>query len=124
MRTRWRSSITMAEAARTQRRKPTKGETYVWAMLRSFRNSGWAFRRQVPMDQFVIDFYCPKVKLAIEVDGSVHNSVVVQENDVARQLFLECHYGITFLRFTNYDAINFPLRVREIILAKLHQMSP
>jgi len=56
---------------------------------------GYQFMRQKPIEKYIVDFYCSKLKLAIEVDGSSHNEKV--EEDLKRQNELE-KLGITFLR--------------------------
>lgn len=65
---------------------------------------GYDFDRQKPMDQFIVDFYCKALALAIEVDGSIHDSPEAKRRDQERQLRLE-QLGVHFLRFSN-DAIN------------------
>lgn len=60
------------EFAREQRREPTPGEALLWQALRQGR-LGVRFRRQHPMREFVLDFYCAEARLAIEVDGSAHD---------------------------------------------------
>ena len=61
---------------------------------------GKRFLRQYGVDQYVLDFYCPELKLAIEVDGESHFMPGVEDQDKARQEHIEA-YGIRFLRFTN-----------------------
>ena len=63
---------------------------------------GYKFRRQYGVDQYVLDFYCPRLKLAIEVDGESHFMPGAEEQDKARQEYIEA-YGIRFLRFMNPD---------------------
>ena len=63
---------------------------------------GERFLRQYSVDQYVLDFYCPKLKLAIEIDGDSHFMQGAQEQDKARQQHIEA-FGIHFLRFTNED---------------------
>ena len=60
------------EFAREQRREPTPGECRLWEALRRGR-LGVRFRRQHPIGKFVLDFYCAEVRLAVEVDGAVHD---------------------------------------------------
>ncbi len=62
------------------------------------------FHRQYSIDGYVLDFYCPKLKLAVEIDGEVHEEFEQKEYDKNRQEYLES-FGITFLRITN-DEIN------------------
>ena len=59
---------------------------------------GYDFDRQSPIDQFIVDFYCKKLMLAIEIDGSSHDSPEAQKRDVERQGRLES-LGVRFLRF-------------------------
>jgi very-short-patch-repair endonuclease len=64
--------------------------------------NGFKFRRQYSIDQYIIDFYCPRLKLAIEVDGDSHFEPGAEEYDKIRQAHIET-FGIRFLRFTNAD---------------------
>lgn len=59
---------------------------------------GYDFDRQKPIDQFIVDFYCKSLALAIEIDGAAHDSEAAREYDQARQARLE-GFGIKFLRF-------------------------
>jgi len=90
---------------RALRRSPTEAEQILWEFLRKKQISGYRFRRQYGVDAYVIDFYCPEIKLAIELDGEVHFTESAIEYDRHRQEYLET-FGITFLRFTNKDVFN------------------
>lgn len=87
----------------------TKAETLLWIELKGKAVDGYKFRRQYSVDAYVVDFYCPAVKLAIEVDGATHITDEELEYDRKRQNAIE-NIGITFLRFTNeeiyYDLYN------------------
>ncbi len=72
----------------------------IWERLRNRQVDGYKFRRQYSVGAFVVDFYCPELKLAIEVDGDSHLRDGAPEYDVERQLFLEAK-GIRVLRVTN-----------------------
>jgi very-short-patch-repair endonuclease len=67
--------------------------------------NGFKFRRQYSVNQYVIDFYCPVLKLAVEIDGDSHYRFSSLEYDDKRQKFIES-FGIKFLRFTNDDVYN------------------
>lgn len=82
------------------RRNLTKAEKLVWMFLRKRQVKGIKFRRQFSIDQFIIDFYCPQLKLTIEIDGDVHEMDNVKDHDEMRQNYLE-GFGIQFLRITN-----------------------
>jgi very-short-patch-repair endonuclease len=77
-------------------------EVILWSKLKGKQLDGFKFRRQYGIENFVIDFYCPQVKLAIEIDGDSHFSENSQEKDKWRQKIIE-KYGINFLRFTNIE---------------------
>ncbi len=81
----------------------TAGEKLLWQRLKQKRIMGYDFDRQKPMDQFIVDFYCKALALAIEVDGSVHNTPDAQLHDQERQARLEA-LGVRFLRFSD-DAV-------------------
>jgi very-short-patch-repair endonuclease len=76
-------------------------EVILWSKLKSKR-LGYKFRRQYSVNKFVIDFYCPELKLAIEVDGESHYTENAKAQDEERQKIIE-YYDITFLRFTNKE---------------------
>jgi very-short-patch-repair endonuclease len=79
-----------------------KAEVVLWSKLKGKALDGHKFRRQHSVGRFVIDFYCPRLKLAIEVDGDSHYSDGSEPYDKARQDFIES-FGISFLRFTNKE---------------------
>ena len=87
----------MIEIAREFREQPTRSEGILWQSLRGNRLCGIKFRRQQPIGLFVVDFYAPQIKLAVEVDGSIHK--YQQEDDLHRQELLES-LGIRFVRIS------------------------
>ena len=80
------------------RNRPTKAEVILWGRIKNKQLMGYKFRRQYSVGAFVIDFYCPEVKLAIELDGESHESKRAREYDQERQRYLE-QFDIHFLRF-------------------------
>jgi very-short-patch-repair endonuclease len=100
--------------AQEMRKNPTEGEKVVWNILRKFRHHGYIFRRQHPVDIFIADFYCHKLKLIIEVDGGVHDSDQAIEYDDGRSGELE-KYDLNILRFTNEEVLNETEKVTLII---------
>ena len=99
------SKASAYENARDLRKTPTKAEEKLWQALRDNQVSNLKFRRQHAFDNYILDFYCHKMKLAIEVDGEVHNSPEVAIYDEARTKILN-ENGITVLRFTNDEVEN------------------
>lgn len=85
--------------ARELRKPQTPAETTLWNLLRN-RNLKYKFRRQHPIDFFIIDFYCAEAKLLIEIDGSSHLEKEQQGYDQARTEYLEAR-GYKVIRFTN-----------------------
>ena len=81
----------------------TPMERLLWAELRNRKLDGIKFRRQHPIESFVLDFYAPEVSLAVELDGDVHDLPERREADKRRQTRLEA-IGITVLRITNLEA--------------------
>jgi len=87
--------------ARYLRKETTKTEQILWKKLRN-NNLGVKWRRQHPIDMFIVDFYAPSIKLAIELDGSIHNKKENKEYDKARTEYLKSKY-INVIRFWNSE---------------------
>lgn len=96
------------------RRQPTPSEAIVWAALRKDA-LGLRFHRQKPCFGYILDFYCPAIGVAIEVDGAYHTP----EGDMRRDAHLASR-GIRTIRIKNSDATSIP-RVRDIIRARLDE---
>jgi very-short-patch-repair endonuclease len=90
------------------RKRMTKAERNLWSALRKKQICGKRFRRQHPIDKFIVDFYCHECKLIIEVDGGIHNKPEQREHDIGRTHDLE-QLGLKIIRFTN-DQVIFHLR--------------
>jgi very-short-patch-repair endonuclease len=96
---------------RELRKKSTFGEKLLWIYLRRKQVCSERFLRQYSIDFYVVDFYCPRLHLAIESDGPIHfEDIKTIEYDKERQKYIE-DYGIKFLRFldeelkTNMDRV-------------------
>ena len=89
--------------AKLLRKNMTSQERKLWFLF--LRNYPVKFYRQRPVDNFILDFYCAKAKLAIELDGSGHYEPVQIEKDTERTAKLK-HYGIDVLRISNLDIDN------------------
>ena len=94
------SKASTFEHARSLRHAQTKAEQILWEALRNSQVCNLKFRRQHPFDNYILDFYNHKMKLAVEVDGEVHNDPEVAAYDKARTNNLN-ESGLTVLRFTN-----------------------
>jgi very-short-patch-repair endonuclease len=98
--TRGQSSYTIVHAARDLRRGMTPAEERLWNALRGRRLNGLKFRRQHPLDRFVLDFYCVERRLAVEVDGVGHTTPDQAARDEERTMWLNAQ-GVRVLRVTN-----------------------
>ncbi len=92
-----RSSANVKGAARQMHKEPTRSESLLWSALRNRRLASRKFRRQHPVGRFILDFYCQEERLAVEVDGPVHETQ--RQADGERQQILES-MGIRFLRLS------------------------
>ena len=103
--------------ARSLRKKMTKAEEVLWTKLRRKQIKGLHFRRQHPYGMYILDFYCDEAKLAIEVDGKIHDYRI--EYDRKKDEYLK-RTGITVLRFKNEQVLNNIDKVLEQIKSFLN----
>ena len=87
---------------RQLRKGATQHERLLWRHLRNRQLQGWKFRRQHPVDRYIIDFYCPEARLAIELDGGGHSFANGESLDQERTRFLASK-NILVLRFWSYQ---------------------
>ncbi len=92
---------TIITNAKLLRKEATKAEQILWKALRG-KSIGIKFRRQHPFDMFIVDFYAPSIKLAIELDGSTHLTSANKNYDEMRTDYLELK-EVTVLRFWNSE---------------------
>jgi very-short-patch-repair endonuclease len=101
MEDRWvRYNPRLKHTARTLRKNMTLSEILLWQQIKGKRVLGYDFHRQKPIDEYVIDFYCPRLKLVLEIDGDSHDGK--EETDRIRQDKLES-MGLAVLRFWDSD---------------------
>ena len=99
------ASPTIKALAAELRRNMTYAEKVLWQQLRNRQIYNLKFRRQHPVDKFILDFYCHERRLAVEVDGGIHNQESQREWDENRTFELN-EFGINVLRFTNEDVVD------------------
>src|SRR5258706_6831422 len=92
------------QIAEELRNHPTSAEDLLWNYLKQ-SPMGIRFTRQHPASAYVLDFYAHQIKLAIEIDGSIHSVEDVKRNDIIRQKHLES-LSISFVRFSNAQVEN------------------
>ncbi|MGA9364243.1 MAG: endonuclease domain-containing protein [Bacteroidota bacterium] len=107
---------------RMLRRSMSKAEVLLWTHLSRKQMLGYKFRRQHGVDQFVIDFYCPKLRLAVEIDGPSHAEQEAVEYDKMRQSYIEA-LGIRFLRFQNDEIYEDMQSVLESVASKIKSLT-
>jgi very-short-patch-repair endonuclease len=100
---RWRASQNIQQRAKELRKQMTPAEIKLWNALRGEQLDGMYFRRQHAIGTYILDFYCAKAKLAVEVDGGSHLKQEVY--DTERTEWLETEKGIRVVRFTNQDIL-------------------
>ena len=105
-------------AAKRLRRNQTDAERALWFQLRDRRLRGLKFKRQVPIDRFVVDFCCSDAKLIIELDGGQH---ATRTSEDANRTEILAAMGYLVLRFWNNDVMQNIGGVLEEILSTLEQ---
>ena len=88
--------------ARELRKNMTSSEKLVWEKIRK-KSLGVEFHRQVPILNYIVDFYCHEIGLVIEIDGNFHDPNFLE--DAERQGKME-KYGVNFLRFSNDEVLS------------------
>jgi very-short-patch-repair endonuclease len=90
--------------ARELRREMSLPEVVLWQPLRKGRLAGLRFRRQYPIGPYILDFYCPSARLAVEVDGFAHDTALRVRHDESRQAWLT-QRRVTVLRIPASDVL-------------------
>jgi very-short-patch-repair endonuclease len=98
------------------RSEDTRAEKRAWIQLKDRRTLGLKFRRQVPIDRYIVDFYCHEIRVIVEIDGGVHNRPGPAEWDATSNARLE-ELGYKVLRISNEDVLNQPDCLTEMIRA-------
>lgn len=117
------SKKTKIQLAREFRKNPTKSERIMWQAIRNRQFLNLKFRRQYLVEGYLVDFYCHELKLAIEIDGSIHRYEDRLINDIERQKIIETK-GIKFFRISDeeveYD-VTIVLKKLESYLKELNK---
>jgi len=92
----------------------TAAEQFLWSKIRIKQVKGRWFYRQKPVGEYIADFYCPKAKLVIEVDGGQHFYDEIIEYDKVRNKYM-AGLGLRVLRFTNTEVLTNIVGVIEVI---------
>src|SRR5688500_10407008 len=115
-----REPSTSLKHARRLRKDMTDAERALWRLLRDRRMNGWRFRRQEPIDRYIVDFVSFEARLVIEVDGGQHYE---SESDQRRDAYLQSQ-GFRVLRLWNTDVLANRDGVYRIIMTALARCAP
>ncbi len=113
----------LKQLSRQLRENMSDAERYLWAKIRMKQLKGYQFYRQKPVGDYIVDFFCPRAKLVIEVDGSQHFSDEMTEYDRIRNECLSS-LGLRVLRFTNTDVLTHIEGVVESIIENMEEIPP
>jgi very-short-patch-repair endonuclease len=92
----------MKKRRQVLRRNMPKAEIILWSRIRRKQIDGYRFRRQYSVGSYILDFYCPELKLAIEIDGDSHFHHSAEEYDKYREEEIQ-QLGVQFIRFQNTE---------------------
>ncbi len=95
----------LKDLAKNLRNNSTRAEIILWNYLKGKKLKGYDFHRQKPIENFIVDFFCNKLTLAIELDGYTHGFEEVLVKDEIKEKRLT-DLGVTVLRFTDRDVID------------------
>jgi len=101
--------------AKILRKNQTPAEAFLWTILRRKSLKKLKFRRQHPVNRFIVDFYCHELKLVIELDGDIHLPEEIKTYDLKREELLRS-MGLTVIRFTNEQVFREPERIIKTVL--------
>ena len=113
---------TLKERRRDLRKNQTPAEKLLWKFISKDQISGLRFLRQYSVGPYILDFYCPKIRLGIEIDGSVHKEKEARIYDKDREKFLKS-LDIEVIRFWNSDVLNNTEDVLSELLNKIKQLN-
>jgi very-short-patch-repair endonuclease len=115
----------LKEISKSLRANLTEAERRLWTRIR-LKHLGYVFYRQKPIGDYIVDFYCPRAQLVVEVDGGQHFTVDTAGNDRVRDEYMRS-LGLTVLRFSNSEVLKNTDSVAETIyelLGRIRHSAP
>jgi len=112
-----RNDPVLKERRRELRRDQTDAEKTLWRQVRGKQLKGKKFFRQYSVGPYILDFYCPVLKLAVELDGGQHSDEEMKIYDNVRSEYMQ-QQGINVIRFWNHEV----LQQLEAVLAKIAEL--
>ncbi|WP_154201869.1 endonuclease domain-containing protein [Ancylomarina sp. 16SWW S1-10-2] len=110
----------LIEYRKKLRRRSTAAESTLWKTIKNKQIENLKFRRQHSIGNYIADFYCPEIRLIIELDGASHDNYLSEEKDIIRDRTLE-EYNCTIIRFENRYVYEFLEEIIEAI--KTHKIN-
>ena len=117
-----RAPVVTFKRARALRRTMSLPEVILWQALRGKHLAGLRFRRQHAMGPYIIDFFCPAARLAVEIDGAAHDHPEQAEHDARRNAWLT-RQGVSLLRFPAGDILD-EKRLEGVLLVIAQAAAP
>jgi len=111
----------LKQRSRQLRKSMTDAERHLWAKIRMKQLKGYQFYRQKPIGDYIVDFFCPRAKLVVEVDGSQHSSDEMAEYDRIRDEHMR-NLGLRVLRFTNTEVLTNIEGIIESIIENMQEI--
>jgi very-short-patch-repair endonuclease len=113
----------LVSKARELRKSETEAERIFWSViLKNKKLINFKFTRQKPIGNFIVDFYCAKLKLAIEIDGKIHKFQKVRDDE--RDNILKQKFGLRIIRYKNKDILNNTEFVLDNLLKIIKKYNP
>ena len=109
----------LTQRAKELRKNATFSERLLWKRLRGRQLLGYQFMRQKPIDNFIVDFYCNKLHLVIEINGQTHNGKVDYDKEREKRLKV---MGLTVIRFDGYYIINHLEDALEYLILEIKKL--
>jgi very-short-patch-repair endonuclease len=108
------NKLSLKDERKMLRNNPTEAEKLLWLNLRGKKLNGRKFRRQHSFGNYIMDFYCPEERLAVELDGRHHYAPEGRKTDAERDAFL-FRFGIKVIRFENKEVLEDMRKVLQMI---------
>ena len=113
----------LVSRARELRKETTEAENLFWnKVLKNKKLVDFKFTRQKPLDHFIVDVYCAKLGLIIEIDGEIHN--FQKDRDMERDNILKQKFGLKIIRYTNEEILNNVEKVTEDLVTRIQNTTP
>ena len=112
----------LVSRARELRKETTKAEKLFWdEILKSKKFVNFKFTRQKPLDHFIVDFYCAKLSLVIEIDGEIHDFQKIRDRE--RDNILKQKFGLQIIRYTNKEVLTNTEKVIDDLTKKIQRVA-